>query len=72
MRRMIDDVRFQSQYVQTNCLRVQKDNWDHDETGCEVETADVAVCSSQCAYLRIVTTTICRVYLNMPILGLGQ
>ena len=33
------------------------DHWD-GETGCEVETVGVAVCSSQCAYLKMVATII--------------
>ena len=43
-----------------------KDYWD-DETGCEVETVDVAVCSSQCAYLMMIATIVCCVCLSMSI-----
>ena len=55
-----DDVRNQSQRVHINWI---KDYLD-DETGYEVETVDGAVCSSQCAYLRMVATIRCCVCLK--------
>ena len=38
-------------------------------TGCEVETVDVALCLSQCSYLRMIATIICCFCLCMSISG---